>query len=225
MQWWCSKFRLENSRRQFMILLLLAGFAAALVPIPVSLVRSEQSKDRTEPFPCQDRPCACRSAAQCKKQCCCFTTEQKQAWGRRNGVKAFAGRFHQRDSSKSHFESPDSRPSPLSERLACCEHIPAVSSVLTREHPSAPPKAMSQSGKASSDPSRVKLIIGLFAQRCQGVSHTLAGIPIYIVPPRVELVTLVAQTSECVVLESVLFQQRNVDPPVPPPRLCSGTVL
>lgn len=43
-------------------------------------------KDLSRPFPCQDRPCGCRSAAQCWKRCCCFTNRQKVAWARRHSV-------------------------------------------------------------------------------------------------------------------------------------------
>jgi hypothetical protein len=46
-----------------------------------------QEKDRSEPYPCMDRPCGCASAQQCWKKCCCFTNQQKIAWAKRAGVK------------------------------------------------------------------------------------------------------------------------------------------
>ena len=43
-------------------------------------------KDRSQPFPCQNRPCGCRSAEQCWKKCCCFNNSQKIAWAKANKV-------------------------------------------------------------------------------------------------------------------------------------------
>lgn len=39
-------------------------------------------KDGSVPFPCQNRPCGCRSASGCLKKCCCFTPAQKSAWAK-----------------------------------------------------------------------------------------------------------------------------------------------
>jgi hypothetical protein len=46
----------------------------------------QHGKETSEPFPCQDRPCGCRSASQCWKKCCCFTNAQKIAWAKSHGV-------------------------------------------------------------------------------------------------------------------------------------------
>ena len=65
-------------------ILLAVGCCAIWVPVPQ--VRSPE-KDRSEPYPCMDRPCGCSSAEQCWKKCCCFTNQQKIAWAERTGVK------------------------------------------------------------------------------------------------------------------------------------------
>lgn len=221
MRWFCSKFRLECSKQQWITLLLLAVFLAALLPFPLSIGRSVLSKDLSEPFPCQDRPCACRTAAQCKKQCCCFTAEQKQAWGQRHGVKAFA--------------QPDNPPKPpaklLADRQGCCElahsdsdatststNAPAVEVTTAEASPGAADPRPS-AGRPVNRSSRFKLVIGHFAQQCQGVSHTLAGLPIFIVPHPVELVAGVPRSIERFAFESALFESASLAPPVPPPRL------
>jgi hypothetical protein len=43
-------------------------------------------KDRSTPFPCQDKPCGCQNAAACWKSCCCHTNAQKVAWAKQHGV-------------------------------------------------------------------------------------------------------------------------------------------
>ncbi|MEZ6132276.1 MAG: hypothetical protein R3C59_26745 [Planctomycetaceae bacterium] len=65
-------------------MLLAVGCCAMWVPVPQI---SSPEKDRSEPYPCMDRPCGCASAEQCWKKCCCFTNQQKVAWAERNGVK------------------------------------------------------------------------------------------------------------------------------------------
>ena len=58
---------------------LVAG-AGIVMPCPAAVARS------AERFPCEQCGCGCQSAEQCWAHCCCFTAQQKVAWGRRNGV-------------------------------------------------------------------------------------------------------------------------------------------
>lgn len=43
-------------------------------------------KDRSSPFPCQDKPCGCASADSCWKSCCCHTNQEKVAWAEEHHV-------------------------------------------------------------------------------------------------------------------------------------------
>ena len=43
-------------------------------------------KDRTQPFPCMDKPCGCATAEQCFASCCCHTPAQRLAWARAHRV-------------------------------------------------------------------------------------------------------------------------------------------
>jgi len=47
---------------------------------------SDADKDLSQPFPCMNRPCGCRSADEFWKKCCCFTNQQKVAWAEANDV-------------------------------------------------------------------------------------------------------------------------------------------
>lgn len=74
--------------RGFFSLLVLSILCALLLPISVPLVNpADSGKDTAVPFPCQSRPCGCRSADQCWKKCCCFTNSQKLAWAKENKVR------------------------------------------------------------------------------------------------------------------------------------------
>jgi hypothetical protein len=74
--------------RGLLSLSVLLGVCAMLFPLPVApLPPNSPEKDSSEPFPCQNRPCGCRSADQCWKKCCCFNNAQKVAWAKSNNVK------------------------------------------------------------------------------------------------------------------------------------------
>jgi len=74
--------------RGLLSLSVLLGICAMLFPLPIApLPRNSTEKDSSEPFPCQNRPCGCRSAEQCWKKCCCFDNNQKIAWAKANNVK------------------------------------------------------------------------------------------------------------------------------------------
>jgi hypothetical protein len=84
---------------------------------PVPTAAAQQKGDST-PYPCQDHPCGCLTAAQCwEGDCCCFTIEDKLRWAEEKGIEPPA---HVRPL----VASRASRPTPAAKRKkACCsEH-------------------------------------------------------------------------------------------------------
>jgi hypothetical protein len=77
-----------RSRRIVFVGVSLFAYLAAVFGFPLPIWTA---KDRSVPFPCQDRPCGCRSAAECWQSCCCFTREEHLAWARANNVESPAG--------------------------------------------------------------------------------------------------------------------------------------
>lgn len=70
---------------------LCAGLALAaylLTAFGLPLPAAVPAKDRSRPFPCQDHVCGCGTAAQCLRDCCCYTPEEKSAWARARGLEA-----------------------------------------------------------------------------------------------------------------------------------------
>jgi hypothetical protein len=72
-----------RSARQVVACLLMVSLAGGIAGIPVIELGA---KDRSRPFPCQDNPCGCSSAAECWHHCCCHTNRQKVAWAEAHGV-------------------------------------------------------------------------------------------------------------------------------------------
>ncbi len=58
----------------------------AIATLGIPLPQSEL-KDTSEPYPCMNCGCGCANADMCWRECCCFSTEQKLAWAKENGVR------------------------------------------------------------------------------------------------------------------------------------------
>lgn len=79
----CGLADLLVRRRRWFSATVLVGYLALSVGFPLP---SLGPKDLSSPFPCQDHACGCRTADDCRQQCCCFTRQQKLAWADRHGV-------------------------------------------------------------------------------------------------------------------------------------------
>jgi hypothetical protein len=67
----------------------VVGFMVANIGLPVvQPVNPPLGKDKSKPFPCQNRPCGCMSQDECMRGCCCFTAAQRLAWARDHDVEA-----------------------------------------------------------------------------------------------------------------------------------------
>ena len=193
---WRTSFR--PSRPQVIAFVLLVITIAALLPIPLLSSGNIAGKDRSRPFPCQDRPCGCRSAEQCKKKCCCFTAEQKLAWAKRNGI----------DPSEVVASAPACKPDTLTTRKVCCSSRQLAKSETTKP-----------SRRSKTPVSRFQVVIGVIAQECQGVAQSFYGQTVFVVPPIVSLSIPMELKGERIAVGESRFVKLCVEPPVPPPRL------
>ena len=57
--------------RRLTACLLLVVSVGMLFPLSYQSGESPSEKDQSAPFPCQNRPCGCKTAEQCWKKCCC----------------------------------------------------------------------------------------------------------------------------------------------------------
>jgi len=191
----------QNSRR-LLAFVVAASLLVSVVPIPVGR-SAPQDKDSSRPFPCQNRPCGCRSADQCWKQCCCFTNAQKVAWARSRGVHppAFVLAAAQSETRSATTKT-------------ACAHCSAHRK----------PKGTSERSplKAAPSPARADVtnsVIGVLAQECHGHGWGWHAVPWDCVPrsfdplQRPDLVVgPVTQPGR------ILYRGLTLEPPVPPPR-------
>ena len=188
----------HSVRRNVVAVSLLAAITISVLPIPISIAPSCKSKDRSQPFPCQDRPCGCRSAEECKRKCCCFTSEQKLAWAKLNGVDAS-------------LIVADTKPVsvPKAAKKACC-----ASHSKTKLTRTSRPISKSSNGYTS----KRKIVIGIVAQSCHGLALTAFGHAVFLIPPVIQLVSEIESTVERICAPAERMVNAFAEPPTPPPR-------
>lgn len=216
---WLGNLRRVGARR-LVSLLVLVSFCASFVPLPVAS-RSPVEKDQSAAYPCQNRPCGCRSAEACWKGCCCFTNREKLAWAEANGVSpptyviAAAAR-----------ESADS----LCKAGGCCSKTKsATASQLISK--SAKTKTCCSSSysnsanvpavKAAEEESKTQFVIGVLVQKCQGQGLFWNSLP-WAILPEIHADLVHADPVVWSVPVSLKAPARAVEPPEPPPRVVSA---
>ena len=198
------------TRRRLTAGLLLVVSLVMLFPISMRVetpdaVLNAAGKDASEPFPCQNRTCGCRSAKQCWKKCCCFTNAQKVAWAQANRVQlpAFVLAAAERESSVVTNSTSSAE--------TCCT-----------KHAAAPRQTVPPAKVPHSKP-RIRLVVGVDALQCQGVEQTVTGQLISVQPPRtITIAILNLRTCEVMVICDSPLTPCEQEPPTPPPRLLTA---
>lgn len=188
---------------------MLVAFCATLMPLP--MISSRQSKESGEAFPCQNRPCGCRTAHQCWTNCCCTTPVERLAWAKSHGVTppAYAHRVlhalaseaaEAADSSKTQKEC-------CAKRSTCC---------VDKTKPAAEQVASPKSRQRH-------FVIGALALACQGKSSAFTSLPWAIVEVRALLQRYVLPTELRWQIEDLQPIAVTHIPPLPPPRIFFAT--
>lgn len=77
--WYCAP-----RQRAVVVGLMLLSYLLAIVGYPNW--QPKPSKDGSQPFPCQFSSCGCRTAEQCRQNCCCHSKDEKIAWALERGI-------------------------------------------------------------------------------------------------------------------------------------------
>jgi hypothetical protein len=196
-------------------LVVLCGVCLAMIPLPLAPdIAIVADKDRSKPFPCQDRACGCRNAEQCWKKCCCFTNVEKVTW------------------AKAHdFKLPDFVLTAAGEEIARSARPGAGSkcaNCLASASSHCGPAGEAASGATSRDTSTVastpakrstRWVIGIAAERCRGEHGTISSLPVSITGRRCALARFVSLSIEADAIPvSEVTRGLTRRPAVPPPR-------
>jgi hypothetical protein len=157
---------IHRSRREASRLTVMAGLLGFIVlNLGLPLVQPPQDKrekDRSTPFPCQNRPCGCMSARDCFRSCCCFSARERLAWAAAHKVEApaelVAAAASEQDTCDEHEHAEH-----------CCTK-PSASSTATHgchDHESA--QRTSDEPVASEQGWKLVFVVGALAGQCRGI--------------------------------------------------------
>lgn len=178
---------------------LVVSFAG--VPLPAGA-----KKDRSVPFPCQDRACGCMSAADCKHGCCCFSDDQRREWARQHGLDPETLVDEPKESAS---VVPNST---ADDDTACCSKDPACPCCCCQQHQIKPTQATVDVADAEDDSD---VILVWQARRCQGQGEWWLTLTLVMPPPRQEY-RLADNLVEFLIEAPVLFPTAPSDEPDEP---------
>lgn len=193
----------RNWQRRLISLAVLVSLCAVIFPLPIGWQNRSQ-KDLSQPFPCQNRPCGCRTADQCWKKCCCFTNSQKVAWAKAQRVQV-----------------PEAVVA--SAKLECSRTEQGTGGCC---HVATSKETQADSDNASAEESRETIyVIAALAQQCQGQPWSWSTLPWAILAECSECHDISPVVGEKIGLCSATSTAFCRCPPVPPPRHSSDSLL
>lgn len=197
----------------------LTLLAVVLATLPIPLPSRRVSTD--SPYPCQNRPCGCATAAQCWTSCCCTTPQERLAWAEQHGVAP---------PDDAVMQAPDRSPSRLESQAVggnCCAPHGAdngreADCRATAQEAAGPSDPNSRVADQKDDPSpdanSGTFVLSMAAMRCQGGYSPFVSLPWGILDSRDKAISypdpLIRRWSPASeVANSTTFQ-----PDPPPPR-------
>jgi hypothetical protein len=211
--------------RRLMSLLALLCLASIVLPLPIAPVAQiDPGKDTSQPFPCQNRPCGCRSAEQCWKKCCCFTNSQKVAWAKANGIELpdYVLAAAEKETTITRKPCALCSKDDKGKTKQKCEASVASTTGQRQSSASAAPTSASSAPVSRVNPARSrtsKWVLSAYSAECQGQPAFSLCFPASIVPARVQPVTISVEMTEFVHFVSERVNLTSLRPPLPPPKL------
>lgn len=199
-----SRHTSDASQPQWVRALAVASVLSQLVVATGAPLPSVSSKasDSSVPFPCQNRPCSCRTAEQCwAGKCCCFTMREKVAWALSQGhmPPAHAFRIAQQEETET---AGAEEPCPLCSKAK----------IQQSQCPKATPEPQPSKGS-------IRWVIGVHALGCRGESAE----GVSLCPPSLPIDLSPVMFVKSVAVDLLTWFNDSpiaccATPPVPPPK-------
>jgi len=188
--------------KRLLSILLILAFLVGSAGIPVV---SRVSKDRSQPFPCQDNPCGCSTADECWHHCCCHTNREKVAWAREHGVTA-----------PDFVVAAAEKEAEPAASVCCHRHGCEKCAAKAAAHHDASPAAGQPAKQGSL---RTSLVLLDMARHCRSLPQFWSILSVGL-PVRIETAWSFDQKIVGRVIDAPVLKRRiELSPPVPPPKL------
>jgi hypothetical protein len=195
-------------------------------------------KDRSQPFPCMDRPCGCATAEQCFTNCCCNTPAETLAWATAHRVEpAVLATLERRVASdrpavvKATKSSCCSSKAQVAEESCCtsrqseiagvedgdlCSMDASRAATLPTTEEATPDKASSDGEPSRQPRSRTVTLRAMLA--CGGIVAEWFAAGAALPPPRLEVSLVMHVLDVCTPCDEA-GESVAVSPAAPPPRV------
>lgn len=240
-----GKKRHDSIGRKVFAFLVLIVFCVSALPIPIATLEI-QTKDHSQPFPCQNSPCGCKTAEQCWTNCCCSTPEERLAWAEEHEVTppSYAVQSVQEEAvASSGWTNPPADEEMTRVKSKCCEHgeqthetyVHGKASDTVALHPTdndCRPTAMETCGSCCSNSQedlvepvvatrvtkKSKLVLSMFALKCQGKISAFSLLPWMIIATAEKWVVLEREPGAAYLFSIEDPSPVFLKPDIPPPR-------
>ena len=190
------------------------------------------AKDRSQPFPCMDKPCGCVTAEQCFTNCCCNTPAETLAWAKAHRVEpAVLAALEQRVAGGSQLVAKATRSSccsskaSVAEESCCTSRQSAIAGVDDNELCSmdaslaataSTPEQVPPADEPAEPQSRSVTLRAMLA--CGGIVAEWFAAGAALPPPRLE-VSLVMLVLDVCMPGDEAGESLRASPAAPPPRV------
>jgi hypothetical protein len=220
------KFRWRSVARRLGVGLTLCAYLATLTGLPLP---AASRKDTSQPYPCMDHPCGCRSAEDCWRHCCCLTIEERWAWARAHNVTppAYAERpagagwrstpLREQAGTEAGAECRSCCHQAEPAAYSCCNSSPACA--CCEDHP-APQQP--ETSPAATGP---RWVLTIAALRCQGLATFWVSTGAVSLPPPAPGSLPAPAPGERITDRPATPVLLSDSPPVPPPRGAAAAII
>ncbi len=177
------------------------------LPLPAAV-----RKAGDQPYPCQNSPCGCLSAEQCWRSCCCTTPEQRFAWAREHGITPPG--YAAQPQSSGWSTAPQRETENAPKKKSCCSHHQGESKPAPNERA---PSDKDEKSKSAG----FKVVLGIAAMKCQGLTATWTAAGLAPVPPAWFGWQSYSEPEAWILNSSIKATSHTSIPPLPPPRICA----
>jgi hypothetical protein len=184
------------------------GIGTLGIPLPGTV-----KKQSSEPFPCMNCPCGCKTAEKCWRDCCCHTLTEKLAWARDNGVTPPA---YVLAAAKVAIEKKEPN---------CCLKKTATLCCSTCTEPECCAKPKCSGGDQVCHQTRLQtrrpkasIVLVIQSRRCQGLTSSLTTLPPSVMPTQVVHAISTPPAGEVNLLNEQLSPSPFDAPDTPPPQ-------
>lgn len=203
--------------RRATIWLATVGYALVVSGLPLPLggvqpVSSESAaakrlagKDRSQPFPCMDKPCGCTTAEQCFANCCCNTPAELLAWAKAHRVEPGLIAALRRRVAAAPEKSAVTSCCAVKQQAACCTEPPV--------------EAPRQPADSADEPVSRHTVVLSSMLACGGLVSQWLAIGGALPPPAVVAVVFVAPLGELRAAGDDVCRAERAKPAAPPPRV------